>query len=105
MAEPVTEIMDTRCRSTASWPLHCLEVSRKFEALVALFQEITLSTHWIGGWVGLSVGVDDMEKRKILTLLWLELRLLGHPARNRLYTDCTTAFLTNLLNNLKNMNF
>jgi hypothetical protein len=27
-----------------------------------------LGTHWIGGWMGPSVGQDDVEKRKFLTL-------------------------------------
>jgi hypothetical protein len=31
------------------------------------------STHWIGGWVDPRAGLDDMEKRKLLTLLGLEL--------------------------------
>jgi hypothetical protein len=25
-------------------------------------------SHWIGGWVGLIVGLDDMEKKKFLNL-------------------------------------
>jgi hypothetical protein len=33
--------------------------------------------HWIGGWVGPRTGLDDMEKRKFLTLSGLELRSLG----------------------------
>jgi hypothetical protein len=37
-------------------------------------------THWIGGWVGLRAGLDDVEKRKFLTLLGHELRTLGRPA-------------------------
>jgi hypothetical protein len=44
-------------------------------------------THWIGSWVGLRAGLDDVEKRKFLTLLGLELRALGRPARSRRYTD------------------
>jgi hypothetical protein len=32
-------------------------------------------THWIGGWVGLRVGLDAMEKRKILPLSETEQRL------------------------------
>jgi hypothetical protein len=40
-------------------------------------------THWIGGWVDPRVGLDDVEKRKFLTLPGLELRLLGRPARNQ----------------------
>jgi hypothetical protein len=31
-------------------------------------------THWIGGWVGPRAGLDDVEKRKFLTLPGLELR-------------------------------
>jgi hypothetical protein len=40
-------------------------------------------THWIGGWVHPRASLDDMEKRKFLTLLVLELRPLGHPARSQ----------------------
>jgi hypothetical protein len=45
------------------------------------------STHWIGGWVGPIAGLDDMEKRKFLTLPGLELRPLGRPARSQSSTD------------------
>jgi hypothetical protein len=38
-------------------------------------------THWIGGWVDLRAGLDDLEKRKFLTIPGLELRPLGR------YTD------------------
>jgi hypothetical protein len=34
-------------------------------------------THWIGGWVNPRAGLDDVEKRKFLTLQGLELRPLG----------------------------
>jgi hypothetical protein len=34
-------------------------------------------THWMGGWMDLRVGLDDMEKSKFLTLQ--ELRPLGRP--------------------------
>jgi hypothetical protein len=30
-------------------------------------------THWIGGWVGPRTGLDEVEKRKFLTLPGLEL--------------------------------
>jgi hypothetical protein len=40
-------------------------------------------THCIGGWVELSAGLDDMEKRKFLTLTGLELRPLGRPAHSQ----------------------
>jgi hypothetical protein len=39
-------------------------------------------THWIGGWVGHRAGLDDVEKRKFLTLPGLELRPPGLPARS-----------------------
>jgi hypothetical protein len=40
-------------------------------------------THWIGGWVGPRAGLDDVEKRKFLTIPGLELRPLGRPARSQ----------------------
>jgi hypothetical protein len=45
----------------------------------------TLGTHWIGGWVNPRAGLDDVEKRKFLTLSGLELRSHGRPASR--YTD------------------
>jgi hypothetical protein len=39
--------------------------------------------HCIGGWVNPRAGVDDVEKRKFLTLQGLELQSLGHPASNQ----------------------
>jgi hypothetical protein len=39
-------------------------------------------THWIGGWVDLRAGLDDLEKRKFLTLPGLELRSLCRSARS-----------------------
>jgi hypothetical protein len=29
-------------------------------------EEINPGTHWIGGWVGPTVGLDNMEKRKLI---------------------------------------
>jgi hypothetical protein len=40
-------------------------------------------THWIGGWVDPRAGMDDVERRKFLTLPGLELRPIGLPARNQ----------------------
>jgi hypothetical protein len=40
-------------------------------------------THWIGGWVCLRTSLDGMEKRKLLTLLGLELRPLSHPTHSQ----------------------
>jgi hypothetical protein len=45
--------------------------------------EITFGTHWIGGWVGPRAGLDDVEKRKFLTLPGRELRPLGCSARSQ----------------------
>jgi hypothetical protein len=41
------------------------------------------STLWIGGWVDPRAGLDDVEKRKFLTLPELELRPFGRPARSQ----------------------
>jgi hypothetical protein len=40
------------------------------------------STHWIGGWVDPRAGLNDVEKKKFLTLPGLELWPLGRPARS-----------------------
>jgi hypothetical protein len=42
--------------------------------------ERTPPTHCIRGWVDPRAGLDDLEKRKLLTLLGLELQPLGLPA-------------------------
>jgi hypothetical protein len=44
--------------------------------------ERALDTHWIGGWVHPSAGLDDLEKLKFLTPRGLELRPLGRPAHS-----------------------
>jgi hypothetical protein len=47
----------------------------------------TPGTHWIGGWVDARTGLDDVEKRKCLTLPRLELEpSVVQPAASR-YTD------------------
>jgi hypothetical protein len=40
-------------------------------------------THWIEGWVDHRAGLDDVEKRKLLTLPGLKLRPLSRPARSQ----------------------
>jgi hypothetical protein len=40
-------------------------------------------THWIGGWVDPRAGLDNVEKRKFLTLPGLELRSCGRPASSQ----------------------
>jgi hypothetical protein len=42
----------------------------------------TPGTQWIGGWVDLRAGLEDLEKRKFLTLPGIELRPFGRPARS-----------------------
>jgi hypothetical protein len=44
-------------------------------------------TRWIGGWVGPSAGLDDVEKRKFLTLPELEPRPLVVQPEGSRYTD------------------
>jgi hypothetical protein len=44
-------------------------------------RERVSGTRWIGGWIGSRAGLDDMEKRKFLTLPGLELRPLGSARR------------------------
>jgi hypothetical protein len=47
--------------------------------------------HWLGGWVDPRAGLDDVEKRKLLILPGLELRLLGCPVHSQsLYRLCYT---------------
>jgi hypothetical protein len=55
-----------------------MEVSGHLHAPAGLFPGI----HWIGGWVGPSASLDDMEKRKFLALPVLELIPLGRAACN-----------------------
>jgi hypothetical protein len=40
-------------------------------------------THWIGGWVDPRAGLDDLEKRKFLTIPVLELRPLDRRVRSQ----------------------
>jgi hypothetical protein len=40
-------------------------------------------SRWRGGWVDSRAGLDDLEKRKFLTLPGLELRTLGRLARSQ----------------------
>jgi hypothetical protein len=42
-------------------------------------------THWIGGWVDLRVGLDDLEKRKFLTLSGLELLSLSLFLQHKIF--------------------
>jgi hypothetical protein len=42
------------------------------------------SSHWIGGWVDPRAGLNDVEKRKFLTLPGLQLQPLSYPAHSQL---------------------
>jgi hypothetical protein len=44
--------------------------------------ERTADILWIGCWVDLRTGLDDVDKRKFLALPGLELRPLSRPARS-----------------------
>jgi hypothetical protein len=68
-------------RSTSSRPRQQLEVSGQLHVPAALLPgERAPGTHSIGDWVGSRAGLDDVEKRRFLTLPGLELRPLGRPA-------------------------
>jgi hypothetical protein len=71
---------------------------RRVDALIHIFLTSTLlggewsasrsgrftpGTHWIGGWVDPTAGLDDMEKKKFLTLPGFELLPLGLPSRRQ----------------------
>jgi hypothetical protein len=66
-----------------------MEVSGQFTPRSFYPRGKSPGTHWIGGWVEPRAGLDDMEKRKFLTLPGLELRPLSRPARRQsLYQLC-----------------
>jgi hypothetical protein len=58
-------------------------MSGKLHAPAALPRGKGPGAHWIGGLVDPRAGLDDLEKRKFLTLPGLELRSLGRPARSQ----------------------
>jgi hypothetical protein len=62
---------------------HFLDLVFSFTPWPLYPQERASGTHYIGGWVDPRAGLDDMEKRKFLTLPGLELRPLGYPARTQ----------------------
>jgi hypothetical protein len=56
-------------------------MSGQLRALAALQPRKANGTHWIGGSVGPSAGVDDMEERKFFPLPEFEHQPFGRPAR------------------------
>jgi hypothetical protein len=61
-------------------------------------------THLIGGWVGPRAGLDEVEKRKFLTLPGLELRPLGLPGRSQFLCRLSYFCSRNLPRTLTNIN-
>jgi hypothetical protein len=61
-------------------------------------------THSVGGWVDPRADLDNVEKRKILTLPGLELRPLGHPAHSQSLTRIRYPDSHNNNNNNNNNN-
>jgi hypothetical protein len=51
--------------------------------LPSLVPERAPGIHWIGGWVDLRAGLEEVEKRKFLTLPGLKLRPLCRPTRSQ----------------------
>jgi hypothetical protein len=54
-------------------------------------------TYWIGGWVEPRAGLDDVDKRRFLTLLGLELRTLCRTRSPSLYRRAIPATYTKLV--------
>jgi hypothetical protein len=54
-----------------------------FTARPLYTQKRAPGTHWIWGWVDPRTGLNDVEKRKFLTLPGLKLRPLGCPGRSQ----------------------
>jgi hypothetical protein len=69
-------------RSTFSRPLAGGEWSASRPARFAPGERAPV-THWIEGWVDLRADMDDLGKRKFLTVPGLELPPLGSPARSQ----------------------
>jgi hypothetical protein len=64
-----------------------MEVSGQIHAPATLPPvERAPSTHWLGGSVDPRASLDDLEKRKFLTLPGFELRPLSRPAREPVYS-------------------
>jgi hypothetical protein len=68
---------------------HFLDLGTSWSSLVSFTSrplypwEEAPGTPWIGGWVGPTAGLNDVEKRKFLTLSGLQLRTLGRPFRSQ----------------------
>jgi hypothetical protein len=47
-----------------------VEVSGQLQLQPLCLREMSLSTHWLGGWAGLRAGLDAVEKRKVSCSRW-----------------------------------
>jgi hypothetical protein len=70
-------------RSTFFLTLAMLEVSGQLHTPAALPRAKSPMSHWIEGWIDPSFGLEDLEKRKFLTLPGLELLPLGRPGHSQ----------------------
>jgi hypothetical protein len=70
-------------RSTFSWPRYYLEVSGQLHSPTSLAPRKEPRYPLDRRLSGPKTGLDDMEKRKFLTLPGLELRHFSRPARNQ----------------------
>jgi hypothetical protein len=63
--------------------MYRLKVSGQLHAPTALLPGKGPGIYWIGGWVGRIIDLNNVERRKILAFLGLEIRSLGSAARNQ----------------------
>jgi hypothetical protein len=72
-----------------------MEVSDQIHGLSTLLpgKDPPPGTHWIGGWVGPSTSLDNMEERKILPLSGLELWSSALQPIAGGYTNCAICAL------------
>jgi hypothetical protein len=64
-------------------PLERLSTFIASKAVVKSSGERDRGTHWIVGWVNPRADLENVEKRKFLTLPGLELQPLGRPAHSQ----------------------
>jgi hypothetical protein len=84
-------------KSTFSWPRVGSKWSSSRPGRFAP-EEGVPRTHWRGGWVDSKAGLDDMGKRKSLTLPGLKLRPLGRPVCSQLLWRLRYRVETNIRN-------
>ena len=79
-----------------------MDVSGEIHAMVVLTPpEMSTSTHWMGGSMGPSAGLDALEKKKITCPCW-DSNLWSSTPWATPQTDCTLPVPLNVLGNLHN---